>query len=238
MVSIGSSIICMDHINFQTSIEHAELLGVDYLHVDIMDGRYVPRYGIYPEIMKRISDVTNLPMDVHLMVEDTEFAIKQIRDISNIELISIHADQCPGNLLRMIDLIHDSGFKAGLVFNLSINFEPYIRLFQDEEIDSIMFMAIHPGVLSQIARPESVIRALKKWKTSTDYIGKLPFIQCDGGVTFDSISGLVASGVNNLVCGSSTLYRGVDFSVSGETQFEIVKHNYHRILEEIKNGQI
>ena len=80
-VTIGSSIICMDHINFQRDVELANEIGIDYLHLDVMDGAAVPRYGIYPEIVQAISKLCDIPMDLHLMVDDIEMGIEQFSDI-------------------------------------------------------------------------------------------------------------------------------------------------------------
>lgn len=228
MTTLGSSIICMDHINFERDVKICEKVGIDYLHLDVMDGDYVPRYGIYPEIVERMADVTNLPMDLHLMVSDPTFAIKQFSQIPNIEYISIHIDDNAKNFYAYTDQIKSSGKKAGLVINLSSDLSHVAQLIDTTEIDSIMFMGIHPGVLIQEARPTQVIKNIKFLEKAL--VGNLPlFVQCDGGVNFNSIPHLKAAGINNFICGSSTLYQGVNNSFSNEERFDQVKKNFELI---------
>ena len=99
------SLITMDHINFEQDVNLVDSLGVDGLHIDIMDGHFVPRLGIYPEIVKRVSDISSLPFDLHMMVEDIDFTIDQFKHIPNIEYIHFHVESCIGNELRVIDKI-------------------------------------------------------------------------------------------------------------------------------------
>ena len=76
------SLITMDHINFEQDVNLIDSLGVDGLHIDIMDGHFVPRLGIYPEIVERVSDISSLPLDLHMMVEDIDFTINQFKHIN------------------------------------------------------------------------------------------------------------------------------------------------------------
>ena len=111
MISFGSSIVCMDHINFQRDVELVEKLGVDFLHLDVMDGNFVPRYGVYPEIVKRMANISEKKMDIHLMVSDPEFAISQFSEIDNIEYITVHIEENEKNILRIVDKIRNGGKK-------------------------------------------------------------------------------------------------------------------------------
>lgn len=229
MATIGSSIICMDHINFEADVKICEKLGIDYLHLDVMDGSYVPRFGIYPEIVERIADISELPMDLHLMVSDPSFAIKQFSNIENIEYISVHLDENEKNLYKLFDQIRSANKKPGLVVNLSSNLNHVVQILNTRIIESVMFMGIHPGVLVQQAKPEYVVNSLQKIKLLTD--NDLPsFIQCDGGVSFDSIPKLSAAGVNNFICGSSTLYKGLKPNLNSDERLKSITQNYEKLL--------
>jgi ribulose-phosphate 3-epimerase len=228
MATIGSSIICMDHINFEADVKICEKLGVDYLHLDVMDGLYVPRYGIYPEIVERIADISELPMDLHLMVSDPSFAIKQFSNIKNIEYISVHLDENEKDLYKLFDQIKNANKKPGLVVNLSSNLNHVVQILNTQACDSVMFMGIHPGVLKQTSRPESVIRNLEKICHLCE--GELPsFIQCDGGVSFKTIPKLHKAGITNFVCGSSTLYKDIPACINLEERRILVEKNYNMI---------
>jgi ribulose-phosphate 3-epimerase len=208
--SVGSSIICMDHLNFEREVNLVEELGVDYLHVDMMDGDFVPRYGIYPEIVERIAEISLMKMDVHLMLNNIDLALEHIKDVKNVEYVSFHIGENENNSLRIVDKIHSLDKKAGVVFNLSTDINKLYDLIEEDEIDSIMLMGIHPGVLKQTSRPNLVLKKLKQVRKLLEGKKCANFIQIDGGVSFDSIPEMVATGANNLICGSSTLYRGVN----------------------------
>ena len=231
MKTIGASIICMDHINFEADIQIMEDLNVDYLHLDVMDGHLVPRYGIYPEIVNRIADITDMKMDLHLMVADIPFALSQFIHVKNIEYITFHYEENKAKIFELIDLIHRYGKKAGVVFNLSTNPQDIEVLLNKEVIDCVMFMGIHPGVLKQESRPNIVIQTLQQITKSID-AGQMPkFVQCDGGVTFDTIPQLVKSGINNFICGSSTLFKDTPYAKAGDNQQRLnkISSNYAQV---------
>lgn len=221
--TIGSSIICMDHINFEYHVELAEEISVDYLHVDVMDGTFVPRYGIYPEIVDSLSKITNMKMDLHLMVSNPDFALSQFKHIENIEYVSIHLDRQNSNILPTLDFVRQIGKKAVLVIDLSTDIKHVAQFVNLELVDGLMFMGIHPGVLVQSHRPELVSNKIQYLRALCDIDGL--FIQCDGGVNFDTIPNLKASGINNFVCGSSSLYKNVNFASDKDQIRDLIIEN-------------
>ncbi len=229
--TIGSSIICMDHINFERDVKFAEELGVDYLHIDIMDGNFVPRYGIYPEILKRMSEITEMKMDLHIMTDDPEFTINQFKGIDNVEFIFFHFEGNERNALRIIDNIKRDGKKPGIAINLSTPVSAISELIKSNELYGIMFMGIHPGVLIQSHRPDFINRKCEEFKMLLETENNIELIQCDGGVTFDTIESLANSGINNFVCGSSTLYKNVNRTLNWNDNSTIIKNNFARIRE-------
>ena len=120
----------MDHINFKKDIELIEKLEIDYVHIDVMDGLAVPRYGIYPEIVRKICEFTNINMDLHLMVLDVEFALSQFKNISNIKYVSFHLDKNWENICRICDSIRAYNFKPVGILNLSTHPETILELLE------------------------------------------------------------------------------------------------------------
>jgi ribulose-phosphate 3-epimerase len=232
--TIGSSIICMDHIDFKNHVLLAERIGIDFLHLDVMDGHFVPRYGIYPEIIRSMAEITQLKMDLHLMVSDPEFALSQLKNIENIEYVSIHMDGNQKNIVRILDAVKNQGYKPVMVIDLGTDTKHVAQFVNDKLVNGLMFMGIHPGVLTQTAKPEIVISKINKLRQECD-IDNL-FIQCDGGVSFETIPNLKLSGINNFICGSSTLYKDCNFRDQPEAVYQKILENKKKIDELVYNA--
>jgi ribulose-phosphate 3-epimerase len=236
-LTFGTSVICMDHINIERDVLLAEELGIDYLHMDIMDGNMVPRYGLYPEILQRIANITSMPMDIHLMVSDPEFAITQYADIENVVNITFHLDGNERDAIRIIDKIKKRNINAGIVLNMSSSFSSALRIASHGLLDSIMFMAIHPGVLKQTARPENLYKDIQRFFAQLDMVDGYKdelgpsFVQCDGGVTFETMKPLSDSGINNFVGGTGTIYKNVKRNESWEIQRKQTEENWIKIKD-------
>lgn len=229
---LGASLITMNHLNFNDDLQFLDQnKAVDYLHVDIMDGVFVPRYGIYPEIIMDISEKYNFILDVHLMVKDVEFAVDQIKHIKNIEYISFHLFSNEGRVFRLVDIIRSTGAKPILVVDLSTNINHVIEILLKEELAGIMFMGIHPGILQQTHRPEIVIKSLKTLKkliNSSDLI-----IQIDGGFNFKTAKQLRVAGINSFIGGSSSIFADLRSDDTKITRFNKIEKNIEMIRKKI-----
>jgi len=234
MNTIFVSVVTMDHINIERDVKYVDDLGVDGLHIDVMDGSFVPRYGIYPEIVEKISDVSDLALDLDLLVADPIFAINEFKDKGKIYSVRFHVESCLGNEMRVIDKIHDIGAKAVPSFNLATSFDSLKRLVRNDEIDGVMLMGIHPGVLKQTHRPENIKRDMASLMDILGDSKATDFIGLDGGVSFETIPYLKDAGINNFVCGSSSIYKGIDYKQSWEDNTKKISSNYTKIRELLK----
>ncbi|MCC5836013.1 MAG: ribulose-phosphate 3-epimerase [Opitutales bacterium] len=201
-VLIAPSMMCVDPLNFESALRRVEALGADMLHMDIMDGRFVPNMPMGIAVVTELGKKTHLPVDVHLMVEDNDFFIRELADCS-VYQISIHAESSR-HLDRSLESIRANGSKAGLAINPATPLETLDYAL--ERIDYVLLMTVNPGFAGQKLTPASIrkIRECRRYLDARGY-GHLP-IQVDGNVSFTNIPGMVAAGANNLVAGTSSIF--------------------------------
>ena len=231
MIKLGASVVTMNHLKLNEEIQLLEEVGgVDYLHLDVMDGNFVPRYGIYPEIIHELSKASKLPLDVHLMVSDVEFALKEIAHIDNIKTVSFHYFTNEGRIFKLVDAIKDIGAKPILTIDLSVPLSDFLPLVESEELNGLLFMGIHPGVLKQTHRPKIVLKKLEELERSISI--KEDFIlQIDGGFNFETAAELARAGINSFVGGSSSIYKNVMGADNKDCRLALIKENIRRIRE-------
>ncbi len=198
---LSASLICAKLIALKQELKLLEKGGIDRIHFDVMDGIFVPRYGLPPEILKEVHQVTNIPVTVHLMVSDPEPYIEVFAKagadafVFHIEPV-FHAN-------RVLKKVKDAGMKAGVALNpaTSLGVLDYVL----EDLDLVMLMAINPGILGHKLIPGMLakIADLKnKLKNYPDIK-----IEIDGGVTFESAPRMIKNGADILVCGNSTIFK-------------------------------
>lgn len=209
--TFSASVICTDPLNTERDILKLKQLGHRFLHIDIMDGHFVPRFGLFPEICQRIQDIApDMYQDCHLMCTDVEFTIDQFSGIENITTFTFHIDGNEANSVRIIDKIRKQGKKPGLALNMGSNFESTIQLIKYLDVDFVLFLGIHPGVLEQVSKPEVLSAKIIEFKERLIKEGLDPSditIQVDGAVSFETIPTLIDAGATFFVGGSSTIYK-------------------------------
>lgn len=199
------SLICAEQSNLGKAVEELKTVGLKNLHIDVMDGVFVPRFGMYPEQLTSLVDVA---LDVHLMCKNPRIFIDATKKNDSIVSYTIHPEAVGvENLLWYRDMVLDQGKKFGIAVNLSSDTHHIARLLQ-AGIHQITFMGIHPGVLAQKANVSQLKRNIEIFISENPEQDGRPLIQVDGGVTLETIPELDEIGVDTFVCGSSTLYKG------------------------------
>ncbi|MED3573459.1 ribulose-phosphate 3-epimerase [Cytobacillus praedii] len=198
MVKVAPSILSADFSRLGEEIKDVERGGADYIHVDVMDGHFVPNITIGPLIVEAIRPVTKLPLDVHLMIENPDQYIESFAD-AGADYITVHVEACR-HLHRTIHLIKSLGVKAGVVLNPATP----VQMIQDiiEDVDMVLLMTVNPGFGGQKFIP-SVLRKIAAVKKMADDRGLNIEIEVDGGVNEETAKLCVEAGANVLVAGSA-----------------------------------
>ncbi|PGT86621.1 ribulose-phosphate 3-epimerase [Bacillus sp. AFS040349] len=197
MIKIAPSILSADFAKLGEEIKDVEKGGADYIHVDVMDGHFVPNITIGPLIVEAIRPVTKLPLDVHLMIEQPDLYIKEFVR-AGADIITVHVEASK-HLHRTIQLIKSEGVKAGVVLNPHTPIELILHILED--IDMVLFMTVNPGFGGQSFIPQ----VLPKIKALADMIKEKNLsvdIEVDGGINEETAKQCVAAGANVLVAGS------------------------------------
>jgi len=198
MIKIAPSILSADFSRLGEQIRQLEEGGADMIHLDIMDGHFVPNITFGPPVIKKLRNLTKLPFDVHLMIERPEMYIEEFAK-SGADIITIH-QEASIHLHRTIQQIKEYGVKAGIALNPSTPLETIKYLLDD--IDMILIMTVNPGFGGQtyIKQMSHKIKELKKLISSQ---ARKIDIQVDGGIKLDNIEEVIECGANIAVVGSA-----------------------------------
>lgn len=196
MAQVAPSILSANFANLEQDIK--ECVGADMLHVDVMDGRFVPNITIGPVVVKDVAKITELPLDVHLMIVEPE---KYVEDFvsAGADLITVHVEACT-HLHRTLGQIKEAGVKAGVAVNpaTSLDFLPFVL----DLVDLVLIMSVNPGFGGQTFIPA----VLPKISAARDLIaksGREIILEVDGGVNLETAGQIVAAGADMLVAGSA-----------------------------------
>lgn len=195
---IAPSVLAADFNNLGRDLEMINQSNADWLHVDIMDGRFVPNISFGAAIVKSMKKVCNKSFDVHLMIEEPGRYISEFRD-AGADVITVHLEACP-HLHRVIQQIKETGAKAGVAINPHVN----VNQLEDvlEDVDLICLMSVNPGFGGQKFIYQTLPK-LRKLKEMCDVRNLSPYIEVDGGVGLQNAEKILQAGANVLVAGSA-----------------------------------
>lgn len=206
---IAASLICSNPLNMEADLDDLIKAKVDLIHFDVMDGQFVSRYGLYPEILTALRHKTDIPVDVHMMVDNPEDYIDTFKE-AGASYYNVHAEATT-HLHRCVKKIINAGMKAGVALNPATSISSLEWVIED--IDMVVLMAINPGIVGHKLIPGMLkkITALREFADKHNKPDLL--IEIDGGVTFDSAKNMIEAGANALVCGTGTIYRPHEDSI-------------------------
>lgn len=197
-IKIAPSILSADFARLGEQVVEATEAGAHYIHIDVMDGHFVPPITIGPVVVKAIRPLTNLPFDVHLMVEKPERQIEQFAE-AGADIITVHAEVCP-NLHQMVESIKGLNVRAGV----SLNPATSLTAIEDvlANLDLVLVMTVNPGYAGQ-AFMEEVLDKIAHLREILDDRGLKAELEVDGGITAQTAPKVVQAGARVLVAGSA-----------------------------------
>jgi len=203
MIKIAPSILSANFIKLGEEIKAAEEAGVDMLHIDIMDGHFVPNITIGPFIVESIRQVTSLPLDVHLMIEEPDTYLRDFIK-AGADYVTVHLEASV-HLHRTVQLIKETGVKAGVSLNPATPVWSLEHILSD--IHLVLLMSVNPGFGGQKFIPQTLdkIRILKKF---IEEKGLTTLIEVDGGINIDNAKDVASAGADILVMGSAFFHSG------------------------------
>jgi ribulose-phosphate 3-epimerase len=200
-VRIAPSILSADFAALGAAIAEVEKGGADLIHVDVMDGHFVPNITIGPPVVKALKRVARVPLDVHLMITDPDRYVESFVE-AGADMVSVHVEVLP-HLHRTVSVIKSLGVKAGVVLNPSTAVTTLEEIAGD--VDFVLVMSVNPGFGGQKFIPGS-IRKVSAIRELLDRAGSSAPIEIDGGIELSNVARVVDAGVEIVVAGSAIFH--------------------------------
>lgn len=201
---ISASMMCSDLIDLKETLDIFEQEGVEYLHIDMMDGTFVPNFGLGVDYIRGLRKLTNIPLDLHLMIKDPEYKFQWI-GIQESDIVSIHYEST-FQVQRALDYLKPYGCKRFLAINPATPVSSIEEVL--EYIDGINILMVNPGFAGQKMVPSTIKKAKKiknlLMKEGYDHI----IMEVDGNITPDNGKILREIGASMFVCGTSAIFKG------------------------------
>lgn len=197
-ILIAPSILSADFANLGAEVSAVDAAGADVIHVDVMDGHFVPNITIGPLVVKAVRKITKKPLDVHLMISDADRYVDDFA-VAGADWITVHVEACP-HLHRTVARIKEHGKKAGVVLNPATPISSLECIL--EEVDLVMLMSVNPGFGGQSFIP-SVLDKTRQLRKRITALGLNVGIEIDGGIGPKTIAEAAEAGANIFVAGSA-----------------------------------
>ncbi len=214
MAKLSPSVLSANFADLKSEIRKIEEGGADYIHLDVMDGHYVPNISFGAPIIKSIKEITDLPLDVHLMIENPDQYIEDFVD-AGADIITVHAEASK-HLHRSIQLIRSHGVGAGVSLNPATS--PSVLDYVIDDLDLILIMSVNPGFGGQ----SFIEKSLDKIKITKEMIdssqNKDIILEVDGGIKLDNVREIVDAGADLIVVGSAIF--GADDPIAKTKEFK------------------
>lgn len=207
-VRIAPSILSADFARLAEEVARVEEAGADWLHVDVMDGHFVPNLTIGPPVVEALRKVTTLPLDVHLMMTNPDAFIGEFAE-AGADYLTVHVETCP-HLHRTVQLIKEHGVKAGVTLNPATPAVTLSEIVRDADL--ILIMSVNPGFGGQKFIPSS-LQKVAEVRALIDRTHSHALLEVDGGVKPDNAEAILAAGAEVLVAGSA-VFSGHDYAAA------------------------